>query len=106
MATSGDYRHWVDMQGHRLSHTMDPTRGAPLVTSPASVTVVAQSCAEADAWATALMVLGPDRGASVAREQGLDVLFLLRAEDNSTRAIPVEELFSSATARTGASSGG
>ncbi|NCQ25213.1 MAG: thiamine biosynthesis protein ApbE [Rhodobacteraceae bacterium CG17_big_fil_post_rev_8_21_14_2_50_63_15] len=106
VATSGDYRHWVDMQGHRLSHTMDPTRGAPLVTSPASVTVVAQSCAEADAWATALMVLGPDRGASVAREQGLDVLFLLRAEDNSTRAIPVEELFSSATARTGASSGG
>ena len=58
VATSGDYRHWVDVQGTRLSHTMDPRRGAPLAASPASVTVVAPSCAEADAWATALMVLG------------------------------------------------
>ncbi len=53
VATSGDYRHWVEVQGRRLSHTMDPNRGAPLLASPASVTVVAQTCAEADAWATA-----------------------------------------------------
>ncbi len=59
VATSGDYRHWVEVQGRRLSHTMDPRRGAPLIASPASVTVVARTCAEADAWATALMVLGP-----------------------------------------------
>jgi thiamine biosynthesis lipoprotein len=57
VATSGDYRHWVDVNGRRLSHTMDPARGAPLAASPASVTVIAKSCAEADAWATALMVL-------------------------------------------------
>jgi thiamine biosynthesis lipoprotein len=56
VATSGDYRHWVEVQGRRLSHTMDPRRGAPLIASPASVTVVARTCAEADAWATALMV--------------------------------------------------
>ena len=42
VATSGDYRHWVEVQGRRLSHTMDPRRGAPLIASPASVTVVAR----------------------------------------------------------------
>jgi thiamine biosynthesis lipoprotein len=94
VATSGDYRHWVEVQGRRLSHTMDPTRGAPLVASPASVTVVASSCAEADAWATALMVLGPERGAALARKQGLDALFLLREDGASARGVGVGRLFS------------
>lgn len=49
VATSGDYRHWVSVQGRRLSHTMDLRRGAPLIASPASVTVVASTCAQADA---------------------------------------------------------
>ncbi|WP_318761485.1 MULTISPECIES: FAD:protein FMN transferase [Aminobacter] len=40
VATSGDYRHWVEVQGRRLSHTMDPRRGTPLLDAPASVTVV------------------------------------------------------------------
>ena len=80
VATSGDYRHWVEVQGRRLSHTMDPRRGAPLLASPASVTVVAPSCAAADAWATALMVLGPSKGAALARKVGIDALFLLRGE--------------------------
>ena len=78
VATSGDYRHWVDVGGRRLSHTMDPRRGAPLTRSPASVTVVARTCAEADAWATALMVLGSGDGAELARRFGLDTLFLNR----------------------------
>lgn len=93
IATSGDYRHWVEVQGRRLSHTMDPTRGAPLIASPASVTVVARTCAEADAWATALMVLGPDAGAALARKRGLDALFLLRNDDRSTRGVGVGRLF-------------
>ncbi len=41
VATSGDYRHWTVVNGRRLSHTMNPRRGAPLLSSPASVTVVA-----------------------------------------------------------------
>ncbi len=87
VATSGDYRHWVEVQGRRLSHTMDPQRGAPLPAPPASVTVVARTCAEADAWATALMVAGPDRGAALARRQGLDALFLLRDDEGRTRGV-------------------
>ena len=94
VATSGDYRHWVEVQGHRLSHTMDPRRGAPLITAPASVTVVARSCAEADGWATALMVLGPDQGAALAREFGLDALFLLRDKGGQYRSVSVGTLFS------------
>ncbi len=94
VATSGDYRHWVEVQGRRLSHTMDPKRGAPLIASPASVTVVARTCAEADAWATALMVLGPDAGAALARRRGLDALFLLRDDDRSTMGVGVGRLFS------------
>jgi len=94
VATSGDYRHWIDVQGRRLSHTMDPHRGAPLLASPASVTVVARTGAEADAWATALMVLGPDAGAALAARRGLDALFLLRNDDGTARGVGVGGLFS------------
>ncbi len=78
VATSGDYRHWVTVQGRRLSHTMDPKRGVPLHSSPASVSVVAPTCAEADAWATAFMVLGPSVRTALPLQPGLSVLFLLR----------------------------
>jgi thiamine biosynthesis lipoprotein len=98
VATSGDYRHWVEVQGRRLSHTMDPGRGAPVLASPASVTVVAQSCAEADAWATALMVLGPDRGATLARKRGLDALFLLRDDGGRARGVGIGQLLSARSA--------
>lgn len=78
VATSGDYRHWVAVGDQRLSHTMDPARGGPLTQSPASVTVMAQTCMAADAWATALMVAGPETGAALARENGLAALFIHR----------------------------
>lgn len=93
VATSGDYRHWVMVQGRRLSHTMDPRRGAPLTASPASVTVVAPTCAEADAWATALMVAGPEAGAQMAVEQGLEALFLVHAPAGGVQALGVGRLF-------------
>jgi thiamine biosynthesis lipoprotein len=94
VATSGDYRHRVTVQGRRLSHTMNPATGAPLSPSPASVTVIAPTCAEADAWATALMVLGPDRGADCARRFGLDVLLLMRDEGGGLQPHGVGRLFS------------
>lgn len=76
IATSGDYRHWVDVGSHRLSHTMDPRLGMPLNQSPASATVIARDCMSADAWATAMMVLGETRGISMAEKLGLSALFL------------------------------
>ncbi|OGB02447.1 MAG: thiamine biosynthesis protein ApbE [Burkholderiales bacterium RIFCSPLOWO2_12_FULL_64_99] len=93
VATSGDYRHWVSVEGRHLSHTMDPQRGAPLLSSPASVTVIAPTCVEADAWATALMVVGPEAGAVLAARQGLSALFLLRDEAGGVRSQGCGHLF-------------
>jgi thiamine biosynthesis lipoprotein len=76
VATSGDYRHWVQIGDLRLAHTMDPRRGLPLATSPASATVLARDCMSADAWATVMMVLGEKRGLALADSIGLSVLFL------------------------------
>lgn len=92
VATSGDYRHWVEVGGRRLSHTMDPARGGPLATSPASVTVVGATCMIADAWATALMVRGSREGAELARRHHLDALFIER-EGEHLRETPVGRLF-------------
>lgn len=78
VATSGDYRHWVEHGPQRLSHTMDPARAGPLTQSPASVTVLAETCMEADAWATALMVQGALKGARTAQGLSLTVLFVER----------------------------
>jgi thiamine biosynthesis lipoprotein len=81
IATSGDYRHWIKVDGQRISHTMDPRGGHPLQGALASVTVIAPLCADADAYATALMVLGEGAGHDQARRLGLDALFVARAGD-------------------------
>ncbi len=85
VATSGDYRHWVEVGGKRLSHTMDPARGAPLIRHVASVTVTAPTCMAADAWATAFMVMGQEEARPLADRLGLSVLFLNR-DDEGVRA--------------------
>lgn len=81
VATSGDYRHWVAVNGTRFSHTMDPRTGKPLRNRLASVTVFASNCMEADAWATALMVMGEEAGPEFACARGLDALFIIRDGD-------------------------
>ena len=78
VATSGDYRHGVEIGGRRYAHTIDPRRAAPLANDLASVTVLAPTAMAADAWATALMVLGAESGADVARRVGLRAIFVRR----------------------------
>ena len=78
VATSGDYRHFVQVGNERLAHTMDPRRAAPVRNGLASVTVLARECVRADAWATALLVAGADQGLAMAQRLGLEALFLLR----------------------------
>jgi thiamine biosynthesis lipoprotein len=58
VCTSGDYARFVEIAGRRFSHIVDPRTGEPVDLSP-SVTVVAPTALTADAWATALSVLGP-----------------------------------------------
>ena len=86
VATSGDYRHWVEAGSKRLSHTMSPSRGGPLTDSPASVTVLTASCIEADAWATALMASGQQKGMILAEKNGLSALFIRRDGSNLRQA--------------------
>lgn len=81
IATSGDYRHWADIDGARVSHTMDPRTGAPLCSSVASATVIAPTCADADAYATALLVLGAQAGRDYAQRRRLDALVVVRDGD-------------------------
>jgi thiamine biosynthesis lipoprotein len=77
IATSGDYRRFVDVDGQRHAHTMHPRLGVPVRNRLAAVTVLAPTCMLADAWATALLVLGEDAGVALARGRGMDALFVL-----------------------------
>jgi thiamine biosynthesis lipoprotein len=77
IATSGDYRRFVDLAGERYGHTMHPLLGAPVRNRVAAVTVVASGCMLADAWATALMVLGEEAGVALAQRRGIDALFVI-----------------------------
>lgn len=95
VATSGDYRHWVDLGAQRLSHTMDGKRGGPVAAGPASVTVIAARCMEADAWATAFMVLGVKAGAALAARLQLSALFIGRDGENLVQT-PVGPVFCAA----------
>jgi thiamine biosynthesis lipoprotein len=78
IATSGDYRHWRELHGQTVSHTMSAAAKAPLTDAVASVSVIASHCMLADAWATALMVAGPQAGPALALARGIDALFILR----------------------------
>ena len=92
IATSGDYRHWIEIGEARLSHTMDRLRGGPVTNNVASVSVICPSCMEADAWATALLVLWQGKGLGLARRNGLDALFIVRSGDALSQ-VPVGEIF-------------
>lgn len=62
VATSGDYRNYFEYNGKLYSHTIDPKSGYPVTHNLASVTVIARNCMQADALATAIMVMGKERG--------------------------------------------
>ena len=83
IATSGDYRNFFSIEGRKFSHVIDPGTGWPVPDPPASVSVIHRSCMVADAWATALMVAGTEKGLHLAREQGLEVMFLDVSESGS-----------------------
>ena len=81
MATSGDYRIFYRTEGQRISHTIDPRTGRPVVDGPASATVIAPTATEADGWATALMVLGDPGGLTLAETWEIPALLLVRDKD-------------------------
>lgn len=78
VATSGDYRRFFHDGSVRYAHTIDPRSGMPINNQLASVTVVHAQCMAADAWSTALTVLGSEAGMVLAEQQGLAARFVRR----------------------------
>ena len=81
MASSGDYRNYREIDGKRVSHTIDPRTGSPVTHRLASVTVLHKSCMTADALATTLSVLGPEEGMQLANKSKIHALFLVRTPE-------------------------
>ncbi|WP_420143382.1 FAD:protein FMN transferase [Sphingobium sp.] len=78
VATSGDYRRFRIEDGARLSHSIDPATGAPIAQGVASVTVLHPQAMLADAWATAITIMGPNRGMHLATRHDLAARLVLR----------------------------
>ncbi|MDD9966533.1 MAG: FAD:protein FMN transferase [Myxococcales bacterium] len=87
MATSGDYRNYLDSPDGPRPHLIDPRTGRPIEHALASVTVLHHSTARADGWATALGILGPSEGPTVARREGLAAFFIVRTGAQTFRSI-------------------
>ncbi len=84
VATSGDYRNYFESNGVRYSHTINPSTGKPITHTLASVTVIHEDCGQADAWATALNVAGPDEGMQIAERNHLTAFMIIRTGDSYT----------------------
>lgn len=86
LATSGNYRNYhTDSLGHRVAHTIDPRLGRPVQHSLLSATVKAPSCAEADAYATAFMVMGHEAAMKFLAEHTELQAYLTYAEGDSMK---------------------
>ena len=83
LATSGDYRNYYELEGGRISHTIDPRTGRPVTHGLASASVIDPLCVRADALATALEVLGPEDGFALAVENGWAALLIGRQPDGT-----------------------
>lgn len=81
MATSGNYRKFYEEDGIRYSHTINPKTGYPVQHSLLSVSVLANDCATADAWATAFMVLGLESSIELLKTvKGLEAYFIFSGQ--------------------------
>lgn len=82
VSTSGDYRNYFEQGDRRYSHHIDPRTGASVAHRLASATVVLPPAdgraMHADGLATALVVLGEEKGPALAQSEGLSALFILR----------------------------
>lgn len=87
VATSGDRWHRFERDGRRYAHTIDPRSGQPVTQAAAAVSVLANNAMHADAWATALTVMGAEEGLAFAERNGLAARFVAHTDDG-----PVETM--------------
>lgn len=77
--TSGTYHHSFDENGKEYSHILDPRTGQPVTHDLVSASVFGQDPRVSDAWATAMLCLGPQQGAKIAKQYHLSVFFIRRS---------------------------
>ena len=77
MATSGNYLNYYEEEGERYGHTINPKTGYPARSNLLSVTIIADDCMTADAYATAFMVWGLDKAIEMSNQfENLDLYFI------------------------------
>ena len=84
IATSGNYRNYYIHEGKKYAHTLNPLTGYPVQRDILSSSVYAPTCMEADAYATAFMVLGLEKSKEIVlKHPGLEVCFVYERDGKS-----------------------
>ncbi len=92
MATSGDYRNFVELDGIRYSHTLDSRSLTPALHRLASVTIVHSNATMADGLATAVLALGEERGIEFSRVNKLSFYAMIREPDGTISTLVSDDL--------------
>ena len=87
MATSGNYRNFYYKDGQKYAHTIDPKTGYPVQHSLLSATVLAKSCAVADAYATSFMVMGMEQAKSLLNRHPELMAYFIYAKPDGTNGV-------------------
>ncbi|MBQ5895001.1 MAG: FAD:protein FMN transferase [Bacteroidaceae bacterium] len=90
MATSGNYRNYREENGKKFAHTIDPRTGYPVQHSLLSATVVAETCAKADAYATAFMTAGLDAAVEICKENDIEAYFIYAGENGEMKTFATD----------------
>ena len=94
LATSGNYRNYYENNGNKINHSINPINGKPVNNNILSVSVKTKSCLDADAWATALMVMSFDEGIEKVNEfKELDALWIMLDNESSLTHFSTKEFY-------------
>ncbi len=77
ISTSGDYERYVDLDGVRYHHILDPKTGAPAVSEVRGVTILMRDGLLDDGLSTACFILGPEKGMALTEQYGAEALFVM-----------------------------
>lgn len=93
LATSGNYRRYYEKNGVKFVHTIDPKTGYPVISNLLSATVLADDCMTADAYATALMVMGVEKSIAFLEDHDfLDAYLIFNDQEGLYRIFATKRL--------------
>ena len=83
LATSGSYRKFKEIGGKKLSHAIDPRNGYSVTHNVLSVSVLADDCMTADAWATTFLILGMEESKALLKDLPVEAYFIFSDEEGA-----------------------